>query len=90
MLVPILMSADLLVNRLKDAKNRELAETVETSAKRGVEMVRRVLAFARGSESNWTRISPFAVVKEIAQTIGTTFLKQVHLITNVSANVADD
>ena len=41
-------------------------------------------------ESNWTRISPFAVVKEIAQTIGTTFLKQVHLITNVSANVADD
>jgi signal transduction histidine kinase/CheY-like chemotaxis protein len=87
MLVPILMSADLLVNRLKDTKNRELAETVETSAKRGVEMVRRVLAFARGSESNWTRISPLAVVKEIAQTIGTTFLKQVHLITNVSANV---
>jgi PAS domain S-box-containing protein len=87
MLVPILMSADLLMNRLKDTKNRELAETVETSAKRGVEMVRRVLAFARGSESNWTRISPLAVVKEIAQTIGTTFLKQVHLITNVSANV---
>jgi PAS domain S-box-containing protein len=87
MLVPILMSADLLVNRLKDTKNRELAETIETSAKRGVEMVRRVLAFARGSESNWTRISPLAVVKEIAQTIGTTFLKQVHLITNVSANV---
>jgi two-component system, cell cycle sensor histidine kinase and response regulator CckA len=87
MLVPILMSADLLMNRLKDTKNRELAETVETSAKRGVEMVRRVLAFARGSESNWTRISPLAVAKEIAQTIATTFLKKVHLITNVSANV---
>ena len=87
MLVPILMSADLLKDRLKDPGDRELAETVEISAKRGVEMVRRVLAFARGSESNWTRISPLAVVKEIGTTIGETFLKQVHLVTDVSANV---
>jgi PAS domain S-box-containing protein len=87
MLVPILMSADLLLDRLRDPKDRELAETVETSAKRGVEMVRRVLAFARGSESNWTRMSPLVVVNEIATTIGKTFLKQVHLVTNVSSNV---
>jgi PAS domain S-box-containing protein len=66
MLVPILMSADLLLDRLQNPGDRELAETVETSAKRGVEMVRRVLAFARGSESNWTRMSPLVVVNEIA------------------------
>ena len=87
MLLPILMSADLLKERLKDPGDRDLAETVEISAKRGVEMVRRVLAFARGSDSSWTRISPFAVVKEIATTIGETFLKQLHLVTDVSADV---
>jgi hypothetical protein len=44
----------------QDPVDRDLAETVETCAKRGVEMVRGILAFARGSESSWTRISPFA------------------------------
>jgi two-component system cell cycle sensor histidine kinase/response regulator CckA len=50
-------------------------------------MVRRILAFARGAESSWTRISPFAVVNEITTTIRDTFLKRVHLITHVSADV---
>jgi two-component system, cell cycle sensor histidine kinase and response regulator CckA len=50
-------------------------------------MVRRVLAFARGSEANWARISPLAVVKEIATTIESTFLKQVDLVTHVSADI---
>jgi PAS domain S-box-containing protein len=87
MLQPILMSVDLLKNRLQDPGDRDLAEIVEMSARRGVEMVRRVLAFARGSESSWTRVSPFVVVKEIATTIGETFLKQVDLVTDVSADV---
>jgi PAS domain S-box-containing protein len=87
MLLPILISADLLKDRLQDPGDRDLVETVEISAKRGVEMVKRVLAFARGSESSWTRISPLTVVKEIATTIGETFLKKVHLVTDVSADV---
>jgi two-component system cell cycle sensor histidine kinase/response regulator CckA len=86
MLLPILMSADLLKERLQDPGDRDLAEIVEMSARRGVEMVKRVLAFARGSESSWTRISPLAVVEEIATTIGETFLKKVHLETDVSAD----
>ena len=87
MLLPILMSADLLKDRLQDPVDRDLAETVETCAKRGVEMVRRILAFARGSESSWTRISPLAVVEEITTTIRNTFLKRVHLVTQVSPDV---
>jgi two-component system, cell cycle sensor histidine kinase and response regulator CckA len=87
MLLPILMSADLLKDRLQDPGDRHLAETVETCAKRGVEMVRRILAFARGSESSWTWINPFAVVNEIAITIRDTFLKHLHLVTHVSSDV---
>jgi CheY-like chemotaxis protein len=69
MLLPILVSAEMLRGRLQDSANRELAETIVTSADRRADMVYRVLAFARGSEANWTRISPLAVVKEIATTI---------------------
>jgi two-component system, cell cycle sensor histidine kinase and response regulator CckA len=81
------MSADLLKNRLQEPGDRHLAETVETCAKRGVEMVRRILAFARGSESSWTWINPFDVVNEIATTIRDTFLKHLHLVTHVTADV---
>jgi signal transduction histidine kinase len=87
MLLPILMSADLLKIRLQDPEHRQIIETVGTCAKRGVEMVRRILAFARGSESSWTRISPLLVVNEIATTIRDTFLNHVHLVADVSADV---
>ena len=87
MLLPVLLSANLLKERLQDPRDRELAEMIEMSAKRGVELVRRVLSFARGSESKWTRVSPLAVVKEIVTTIGEAFLKQLHLVTDLSADV---
>jgi two-component system cell cycle sensor histidine kinase/response regulator CckA len=87
MLQPILISANLLENRLQDSRDRGLVETVENCAKRGVEIVRRVLTFARGSESNWIRISPSAAVKEIATTIQNTFFDRVELVTEVSADV---
>jgi two-component system, cell cycle sensor histidine kinase and response regulator CckA len=45
LLLPILVSAEMLRGRLEDPANLELAETIETSAKRGADMVRRVLAF---------------------------------------------
>ena len=47
---PILISADLLKTRLKDPADLELAATIETSTQRGIDTVKRVLAFAHGSQ----------------------------------------
>lgn len=47
-LTPILMSVQLLALDEHDAERRELLSTVETAVKRGAEMIRQVLTFARG------------------------------------------
>jgi len=49
-LTPILMSAQLLRSDDDDAARRELISTIETAVKRGAEMIRQVLSFARGVE----------------------------------------
>lgn len=47
-LTPILMSVQLLGQDEADPERRELLATVETAVKRGAEMIRQVLTFARG------------------------------------------
>lgn len=49
-LTPILMSVQLLEHDEADSDRRELLEAIETAVKRGAEMVRQVLSFARGVE----------------------------------------
>lgn len=49
-LTPILMSVQLLAQDEADAERRELLGTVETAVKRGAEMIRQVLTFARGAD----------------------------------------
>lgn len=49
-LTPILMAMDVLKMRNRDDRSLSLIETVEISARRGAEMVRQVLSFARGVE----------------------------------------
>ena len=47
-LTPILMSVQLLQHDERDSGRLELLDTIETAVKRGAEMIRQVLSFARG------------------------------------------
>lgn len=47
-LTPILMAVQLLAQDERNAERLELLDTVETAVKRGTEMIRQVLSFARG------------------------------------------
>ncbi len=49
-LTPILMSVQLLESDESNPERREMLATMETAVKRGAEMVRQVLSFARGVE----------------------------------------
>lgn len=49
-LTPILMSVQLLESDETDPDRREMLATMETAVKRGAEMIRQVLSFARGVE----------------------------------------
>ncbi len=57
MLAPILMSIQLLRLTAQGPQAGELLETIEASAKRGADLVKQVLTFARGVEGNREEIA---------------------------------
>jgi PAS domain S-box-containing protein len=57
-LAPIILSADMLQAGTLDPGDRDLVDTILASARRGAEVVRQVLSFARGVDS--TRV-PFNI-----------------------------
>jgi len=76
-LAPIFMGLDML--RGKYAEDREIIDTMMASGQRGADMVRQLLAFARGVEGERVLIHPELLVKEMQKIIQGTFPKNIAL-----------
>ncbi|MGV3757139.1 MAG: response regulator [Verrucomicrobiota bacterium] len=79
-LAPILMSVELMRMEYPDAA--KLIDMVETSAKRGADMVRQLLTFAKGVEGARLLIQPHHLLKEMEKIIRGTFPKNISLKAN--------
>lgn len=64
-LTPILMSVQLLAQDEGDTERRELLGTMETAVKRGSEMIRQVLAFARGVDGRRVAVNVDALLDDL-------------------------
>jgi PAS domain S-box-containing protein len=84
-LMPILMSATILRRRMPSADMRTI-DNIERSAKRGADMVRQILSFARGSTAWSSTIRLHDVFGELGQIASSTFPKTIAL----AIDVADD
>jgi PAS domain S-box-containing protein len=73
MLLPIMMSVDLLKAGMKDPANRDLLEVIGMSARRGAEMVAQVLSFARGMDGRRTLVQSEALIREVIKIVTETF-----------------
>ncbi len=73
-LAPILIGVEILRKR-PDKEN--VLKTIESSARRGAEMVKQVLAFARGTDSNKTLIHMESLVKEMGKIVKDTFPQNI-------------
>ena len=79
-LTPIMMSIELLrENVTADDDADKILRTIGTSARRGADIVRQVLSFARGIEGQRVEIQPKHLLKELTQIIRDTFPKDIHL-----------
>ncbi len=78
-LAPILMSIDVLKLRATDPQAKSILETIEVSAKRGADVVRQVLSFARGLEGERVEIQPKHLFKDVESIIRDTFPKDIRL-----------
>jgi two-component system cell cycle sensor histidine kinase/response regulator CckA len=78
-LTPVIMGAELLKEKISDDKPRRLLDTILTSAKRGTEMVRQILTFARGTQSRIAPVQTDGLVKEMVKILGDTFAKSIDI-----------
>lgn len=76
-LTPIMMSIDLLKSDEADPLRREILDAIETSAKRGADMVKQVLSFARGVDGRRLEVGIGSVVGEVKKIADETFMKSI-------------
>src|SRR5471030_1583782 len=78
-LAPIMMSIDILKTMSEAPQMTKILETIEISAKRGADIVRQVLSFARGLEGERTEVQPKHLLKDLENIIKDTFPKDIRL-----------
>ncbi|MEH2096766.1 PAS domain S-box protein [Nostoc sp.] len=76
-LSPILMSVQLLQKKLPDSQSQQILQTLENNVKRGANLLKQVLSFARGIESKPTIVQIQPLMAEIEQIIAQTFPKSI-------------
>ena len=86
-LVPILMAVPLLRGNASPKERGNLLKTIETSARRGADIVRQVLTFARGTSGDRVLVQPIHLLEEIAKIAKETFPKTVRLRTNYTEDL---
>jgi len=85
-LAPILMSIELLQMRSPDPESSKILATIELSARRGADIVRQVLSFARGVDGKRVEIQPKHLLSDIEAIIKDTFPRDIRLHFTVPAD----
>ena len=86
-LAPILMSVEIMKQKFTDDQSRRMLSIVESSAKRGADMVKQVLTFARGVDGERVLLQSKHLIKEVAKITNETFPKTVQIRTNIGENL---
>jgi len=76
-LTPIMMMGPLLRMNIKDADSLKLIETVESCAKRGADIIKQLLVFARGKPGARVPLPPRHLLRELEKLIRETFPRQI-------------
>ncbi|MEH1788686.1 response regulator [Nostoc sp.] len=88
-LTPILAGAQLLPLKFPDAdeRTRHLLEILEINARRGADLVKQVLSFARGVEGKRITLQLRHIIVELGKILKETFPKSIEISTDVPQNL---
>jgi PAS domain S-box-containing protein len=78
-LSPTMMSVRALKRRLDDEQSEKILQAIESSAKRGADMVRQVLMFGRGAKGERVVLQPRHVLREVLNIANETFPKSIRV-----------
>ena len=82
-LTPILLSIELLQLTNTNERTLSILGSIECSAKRGADLVRQILTFARGVEGKRTELHAKQLIKDIQHFVQDTFPKNIHCVSNL-------
>jgi CheY-like chemotaxis protein len=85
-LAPILLSIDFLKTVSDHPQAKKILETIDVSARRGADIVRQVLSFARGLEGKRIEVQPKHLLKDLQNIIKDTFPKDIELQFSISSD----
>jgi PAS domain S-box-containing protein len=86
-LTPILVSIDMLREGEKDSDRLGILATLESSTRRGADMVQQVLSFARGVEGRRVKVQVGDVLRDVERIANDTFLKNIAVRTCLPAGL---
>jgi PAS domain S-box-containing protein len=86
-LAPIMMSVEILKQKLNDDQSRRMLSILESSARRGADMVKQVLTFARGVDGERALLQTRHLLKEVGKIVGETFPKTIQFKTDFADNL---
>lgn len=78
-LAPIMLSIQVLRNKTTNPDALSILETLNSTAKRGAEVVKQVLAFSRGIEGERLILQPKHVIEEIVKITKETFPRMIEI-----------
>lgn len=78
-LSPIMMSVRALKRRLDDDQSAKILQAIESSAKRGADMVRQVLMFGKGARGERVVLQPRHVIREVLNIANETFPRSIRI-----------
>jgi len=76
-LTPVMMSVELLKAHVTDRAGLELLDTLADSARRGADMVRHVLSYARGAEGHHVVQPPLPIATNVRRLVRDSFPKNI-------------
>lgn len=86
-LTPILLSVEIIKERLPGIENKDLIEILEKNVKRGADLVQKVLSFARGVEGERQPIQLTRIINDLTKTIEETFPRNINICEDISPDL---
>jgi len=82
-LAPILMALDSLRRKATDERSRRMFQLLEASASRGADLVRQILAFARGVEGQRLLLEPPEILRDLEKMLRDALPTSIQLVLDV-------
>ena len=86
-LVPVLLGTQLLRSAVESREDIQTLSDMETSARRGADIVKQVLMFARGVEGDRLALEPRHFLREMETIATNTFPKNIRVVTQIAPDL---